>query len=151
VVVFTTGDRLRIEVRHRPPGSAQPDSTLTFLGIPARPGTYRLQSPGISRGPAASFTTRSEQVGSMRDFTHAVSGSLTLAEQTSGMLAASFRVAAQEPPPPVPTPRPGEPAAALGGRRPPPPPARIEATGRFPIDLEGLAAAPLASRDAGPG
>lgn len=152
VVLFSSGNRLRIEIRHRAPGSAQPDSVLTLAGVPPTPGSYRLHGPGPAprHGLTAYFTTRSERVGSMKDFTHAVAGSLTLRERGPGALVGEFRVTAEERPPSDPAPRPGEPPLNMTGRRPAPPPARIEATGTFLAVLAEVRQASLDDSSAAP-
>jgi hypothetical protein len=135
VVLLLAGDRLDIEIRHREDGSAAPDSTLHLLQVPKEPGTYTLHPPTTPPVPgrlAAYLTSRTERVGSMKDFTAAVNGKLTLHEESPGVLLGTFQLAAQEapkPPPPVvagmPTPSP------LLGTVPPPPPAQVQASGSF--------------------
>ena len=133
VVVLESAEGLRLELRHRVPGSAQPDSTLVLLGVPPGGGALRLVSPAAARGRGvvgALFTTRSERVGSMKDFDHGVAGTLTLREESPGVLAGTFQGALQEaPPPPPPPPKPGEPLPSAQGRVPPPPPARVQVAG----------------------
>jgi hypothetical protein len=133
VVVFETDGRLRLELRHRVPGSASPDSTLVLLEVPPGGGAYRLVAPGAARGRGvvgALFTTRSERVGSMKDFDHAVSGTLTLREESPGVLSGSFQADLQEAPPPPPPPhKPGEPLPSMLGKVPPSPPARVQVGG----------------------
>jgi hypothetical protein len=133
-VVFESGDRLKLELRHRVPGSASPDSTLVLFGVPARSGSYRLAPPraaAAGRGVVGVlFTTRSERVGSMKDFDHGVAGSLTLREESTGVLAGSFEAELEEaPPPPPPPPRPGDPLPSAQGKVPPKPPARVKVGG----------------------
>jgi hypothetical protein len=132
VVVTREGERLRLELRHGLPGSALPDSTLLLLHVPARAGSYRLVSPaaGGSSAVQALFTTRSERVGSMKDFGHGVSGTLTLREESPGVLAGRFEATLQEtPPPPLPPPKPGEPLPSTAGKVPPSPPASVRVHG----------------------
>lgn len=143
VVLLAEGDKLRVELRHREAGSARADSILTLLGVPREAGTYSLRPPATGAGPRAFFTSRSERVGSMKDFNHLVSGTLELREESPGVLAGAVRLAAQEPPPPPrPTPRPGEPPPNMLGLRPPPPPASIQATGSFLVVLSAVRPAP---------
>ena len=125
--------RLRLELRHRSSGSSQPDAVVVFLNVPAKAGTYRLHAPETPLVPVrvyAFVTTRGDALGTMRDFNSAVTGTLTLREETAGLVG-SFQVAAQEPPPPPPPKlQPGEaPPRPVVGTIPPAPPGRVEATG----------------------
>ena len=148
VVVFETDGSLRLELRHRVPGSASPDSTLVMLQVPPGGGAYRLVAPGTARGRGvvgALFTTRSERVGSMKDFDHAVSGTLTLREESPGVLSGSFQAGLQEaPPPPPPPPKPGEPLPSMLGKVPPSPPARVQVGGTLVAVLSTARTSPTA-------
>ncbi|HET9768591.1 MAG TPA: hypothetical protein VFS60_17225 [Thermoanaerobaculia bacterium] len=133
--------RMRLELRHRTGGSSQPDAVVVFLNVPAEPGTYALRAPQEPLVPVrvyAFVTTRGEALGSMKDFNSAVSGTLTLRREATGLVG-TFRVAAQEPPPPPPPKLlPGElPPSPLVGTIPPAPPGRVEATGTLLALLPG--------------
>ena len=148
VVVFETDGLLRLELRHRVPGSASHDSTLVLLDVPPGGGALRLVAPGAGRGRGvvgALFTTRSERVGSMKDFDHAVSGTLTLREEATGVLTGSFQADLQEaPPPPPPPPKPGEPLPSMLGKVPPSPPARVQVSGALVAVLSTARTSPTA-------
>jgi hypothetical protein len=91
----------------------------------------------------ALFTTRSERVGSMKDFHHAVTGTLILREESPGVLAGTFAADMQEPPPPPPpAPKPGEPLPSMLGKVPPSPPARVQVSGALVAVLAAARAAP---------
>lgn len=125
--------RLRVEVRHRIEGSSTPDAIVVFLNVPPKAGTYALHSPEPTMVPGrvyAFVTTRGEALGSMKDFTSGVAGTLTLRREASA-LAGTFRVSAHEPPPPPPPkPKPGEPPPRpIVGTVPPAPPKHVQASG----------------------
>jgi hypothetical protein len=145
LVLTAAGERLRVELRHREPGSAAPDTTLYFLEVPPRAGTYALNAPATPPVPgrvAAFLTSRTERVGTMKDFVAAVSGTLTLREEASGLLSGTFEVTAQEAPQPPPLVLEGAPTPPPNiGTVPPPPPARVEATGSFLALLSAVRAA----------
>lgn len=147
VVLTRRGELYDLELRHREPGSAAPDTTLFFQGVPATAGTYAVRAPRPGGGPgggvAAFLTSRTERVGSMKDFTDDVRGSLTIREESPGVLAGEFTVAVQETPPPPPVVIEGVPTPAPSvGTMPTPPPARVEASGGFLVLLAEARAAP---------
>jgi hypothetical protein len=138
---------LRIEVRHRVGGSSQPDAVVVFLGVPAKAGTYALHAPTESMldGRVYAFvSTRGEAVGSMKEFSSDVAGSLTLRREAGG-LSGSFRITAQEPPPTPRTTASGQPAPPTVGTIPPEPPGRIAATGTLMLRADEIDAATLPS------
>jgi hypothetical protein len=145
VVLTRTGERYQIELRHRGGGSAAPDSTLVLAEVPAVPGTYAVRGPGAagSRQVSAFLTSRTERLGTMKDFTASVQGTLTLREQAPGLLAGELEVALQEAPPPPPVVLEGAPTPAPNvGTMPTPPPAQVRANGAFLILLADARPAP---------
>jgi hypothetical protein len=142
--------RLMVELQLRRGAGLAPEAGVVLLGLAPdlAPGEYALRAPQAGSGLRAFIVARSDRVGSMRDFTEGVTGTLRVTESPPGELVASFRLAAVEAP--YAPPRDDEdppPSPSRGGTAPESPPGRLEAQGAFRLPLAAVRApepAPLA-------
>ena len=128
--------RARLEILYRQGSGLAPKVGVVLSGVSLEPalGAHPLRGPAGGSGTQAWVTGQSDLVGTMRDFTRDVRGTLWIEAAPQGILAGRFDVTATEAPPPPPDSGTEDPSHRVG-EAPPPPLETVHVTGsfRFPV------------------